>query len=58
MRIAKDLIVGLQYKLHMFGVPIHGLENAFCDNRGVVKNLSILESTLMKKYNAINYHAV
>ena len=39
MRIAKDLIVGLQYKLHMFGVPIHGLENVFCDNRGVVKNL-------------------
>jgi hypothetical protein len=42
----------------MFGVPIEGPMNVFCDNRGVVKNDSILESTLMKKHNAINYHAV
>ena len=58
MRNAKDLIVGLWYKLHMFGVPIRGLVNVFCDTHGVVKNLSIVESTLMKKHNAINYHAV
>ena len=32
--------------------------DVFCDNHGVVKNLNILESTLMKKHNAINYHAV
>ena len=42
----------------MFGVPIEGPTNVFCDNRGVVKNVSIPESTLMKKHNAINYHAV
>jgi hypothetical protein len=42
----------------MFGVPIDGPANIFCDNRGVVKNVSIPESTLMKKHNAINYHAV
>ena len=30
----------------------------FCDNHGVVKNVSIPKSTLMKKHNAINYHAV
>ena len=30
----------------------------FCDNRGVVKNTSIPESVLLKKHNAINYHAV
>ena len=58
MRIAKDLIVGLQYKLHMFGVPIDGPANVFCDNRGVVKNLSIPELMLMKKHNAINYHVI
>ena len=58
MRIAKDLIVGLQYKICSFVVPIRGPANVFCDNRGVVKNLSILEATLMKKHNAINYHAV
>jgi len=39
-------------------VPIEGPANVFCDNRGVVKNASIPESTLMKKHNAINYHAV
>jgi hypothetical protein len=42
----------------MLGVEVHGLANVFCDNCGVVKNLSIPESMLMKKHNAINYHAV
>ena len=58
LRICKELIVALRYKLRMFGVPIEGPTNVFCDNRGVVKNVSIPESTLMKKHNAINYHAV
>ena len=58
MCICKDLIVALQYKLQMFGVPINGPANIFCDNRGIVKNTSIPESTLMKKHNSINYHAV
>ena len=42
----------------MFGIPIDGAANVFCNNRGVVRNASIPESTLMKKHNAINYHAV
>ena len=50
--------MALRYKLRMFGVPIDGPANIFCDNQGVVKNVSIPESTLMKKHNAINYHAV
>jgi hypothetical protein len=58
LRICKEMIVALRYKLRMFGVPIEGPANVFCDNRGVVKNASIPESTLMKKHNAINYHAV
>jgi hypothetical protein len=58
LRICKELIVALRYKLRMFGVPIEGPANVFCDNRGVVKNVSVPESTLMKKHNAINYHAV
>ena len=58
LRICKELIVALQYKLRMFGIPIDGPANVFCDNCGVVKNVSIPESTLMKKHNAINYHAV
>ena len=34
----------------MFGVLIDGPANAFCDNQGMVKNLSIHESTLLKKH--------
>jgi hypothetical protein len=58
LRICKELIVAIHYKLRIFGVEVDGLANVFCDNRGVVKNISILESTLMKKHNAINSHAV
>jgi hypothetical protein len=58
LRICKELIIALRYKLRMFGVPIEGPANVFCDNHGVVKNLSIPESTLMKKHNGINHHAV
>ena len=42
----------------MFGILIKGPANVFCNNHGIVKNVSIPESTLMKKHNAINYHAV
>jgi hypothetical protein len=57
--ICKELIVAIHYKLRMFGVEIDGPANVFCDNHGVVKNVSIPpESTLMKKHNAIIYHAV
>ena len=41
LRICKELIVSLRYKLRMFGVPIEGPTNVFCDNRGVVQNASI-----------------
>ncbi|KAI2489216.1 Reverse transcriptase (RNA-dependent DNA polymerase) [Fragilaria crotonensis] len=58
LRIAKEMIVALRYKLRMFGVPIIGPANVFCDNNGVVKNTSMPQSTLMKKHNAINYHAI
>ena len=49
MRIAKEMIVALPYKLRMFGVPLAGPTNIFCDNNGVVKNASIPQSTLLKK---------
>jgi hypothetical protein len=58
LRICKEFIVAMRYKLRMFGVPIEGPANVFCDNRGVVKNTSMPESTLKKKHNAINFHAV
>lgn len=57
-RTGRDLIVAMRYKLRMFGVPIDGPTQVYCDNQGVVKNTSMPESVLSKKHNAINYHAV
>ena len=56
MRIAVELIEALRYKLRMFGVPIDGPTNVFCDNEAVTKNAIYPESTLKKKHNAIAYH--
>lgn len=55
---ARDLITSMRYKLRMFCVPLDGPAQVYCDNQGVVKNMSIPESVLSKKHNAINYHAV
>jgi len=51
MRIATDLIISLCYKLRMFGVPLFGPANAFCDNQGVVNNTAMPESMLSKKHD-------
>jgi hypothetical protein len=56
MRIAVELIEALRYKLRMFGVPLDGPTNVFCDNEAVTKNATIPESTLKKKHNSIAYH--
>jgi hypothetical protein len=40
----------------MFGIPIEGPANVFCDNEAVTKNVTIPESTLKKKHNSIAYH--
>jgi hypothetical protein len=59
LRTAKDMLVALRYNLQMFGVPIDGPTNVFCDNNGVVvKNTTIPESMLAKKHNSIKYHAI
>ena len=58
MRLARDLISALRIKLKWFGIPIDGPTNVFCDNAAVVNNVSLPESTLTKKHNAINFHIV
>ena len=58
MRFARDLISALQIKLKSFGIPIQGPANMYGDNASVVKNTTILESTLNKKHNSFNYHIV
>ncbi len=42
----------------MFGIPIDGPANVFCDNKSVVTNSTIPDSTLKKKHNSIAYHRV
>jgi hypothetical protein len=58
MRIAVDQIEAIRYKLRMFGIPLDGVANVFCDNQSVVINATIPVSTLKKKHNAIAYHRV
>ena len=56
MRIATEMIESLRYKLRMFGIPINGPANVFCDNESVYKNTVIPESVLKKKHHSIAYH--
>jgi hypothetical protein len=58
MKITVELIDALRYKLRMFGIPIEGPASVFCDNNSVVLNVTVPESTLSKKHNAIAYHRV
>ena len=58
LRMAKDMVVVLRYKLRMFGVPADCPANVFCDNNGVAKNTTIPELMLSKKHNTISYHAI
>ena len=56
MKTAVEQIEALRYKLRMFGVPLEGPTNIFCDNESVFKNESIPDSTLKKKHTSICYH--
>jgi len=58
MCIASNCIVSLWYKLRMFGVPLLGPANVFCDNQGVINNTTYPESILNKKRNQICCHCV
>jgi hypothetical protein len=56
LKNAVELIVSLRYKLRIFGVPIDGPTNIFCDNEAVYKNTTLPDSTLKKKHHSIAYH--
>jgi hypothetical protein len=58
LRILVEMLEGLRYKLRMFGIPIDGPSNVFCDNKSVVTNSTVPTSTLKKKHNSIAYHRV
>jgi hypothetical protein len=58
LRVAVEMVEVLHYKLRMFGVPLDGPANAFCDSQSVVLNSTLPLSTLKKKHNSVNYHKV
>jgi hypothetical protein len=59
LRVAAEMSIALRYnKLQMFGVPLQGPSNIFCDNESVVKNAGRPESPLVKKHNYMNYKLV
>ena len=49
-------VEALHYKLRVFGIPIEGPTNVFCDNEAVFKNTSNPDSTLKMKHTSICYH--
>ena len=51
-----ELVEALRYKLRMFGAPIEGATNIYCDNEVLYKNFSTPESKLRKKHHSIAYH--
>ena len=53
MKTAIEMIESLQYKLQMFGVPLDGPANIFCNNEAVYQNCVVPESTLRKKHHSI-----
>jgi hypothetical protein len=58
LRIATEQMEALRYKLRMFGVPIDGPGDVYCDNQSVVESSSLPQRTLQKKHNAICFHKV
>ena len=58
LKACMERIIGIRFKLRMFGIPIDGTADVLCDNQSVVNNSSKFESTLDKKHASIAYHAV
>ena len=53
LKISVELVIALQYKLRMFGVPLRGTTDMFCDNKAVFNNTSTPEYVLRKKHHSI-----
>jgi hypothetical protein len=58
LNIAAEMNDALRYKLRMMGVAIDGPTNCFCNNKSVVTNAVVPQSTLNKKHNFVAYHKV
>ena len=58
MKMCTEYVRGLRYKLRMMGIPVEEPTYVFGDNKSVLYNSSLPESTLKKKSNSIAYHFV
>ena len=56
MRTLVETIIGLRYKMRMFGVPLDGPCNVFCDNEPVTNASMSVNATLKRKHISISYH--
>ena len=53
-----EYLRGLRYKLRMMGIPVDGCCYIHADNKSVLANTTIPDSTLKKKSQSIAYHFV
>ena len=58
LKTCVEHIIGIRFKLMMFGIPIDGEARILNDNKSVVDSSSKLEHTLNKKHSSIAYHLV
>ena len=58
MKLACEYICGLRYKLRMRGIPFSGTCFVYGDNKLVLYNTTLPESTLKNKIKSIAYHTV
>ena len=58
MKQCCEYLRGLRYKLRMMGIPVNGCCFIYGDNKSVLANTSIPDSTLKKKSQSIAYHFV
>ena len=56
LKLAVELVISLQYKLRMFGVPLEGPTNMLYEKYSVLKKKSTPESVFRKKHHSIAYH--
>ena len=56
--LTNRLITLFCYNLRMFGIPLDGQANVFCDNEVVYWNSSFVKSQLKQKHHLICYHLV
>ena len=58
MKHGTEYVRGLRYKLRMMGIPVDLPTFVYADNKSVIVNSSVPESTLKKKSNIIAYNFV